>query len=189
MAGLHEAGVLLLDHGKVEIWNHSQAVAVEAVLIADSYGLDPFCCEVAAFCHDIGGILSPDLMLEQAPQHGFALDPSETMFPFLLHQRYSVILCREELGITDERILSAVGCHTTLKAGASPEDMALFLADKLAWDRPGEPPYEDAVREALAKDSLETACRTYIDYAMENSMIMKPHQWLLEAQAWLHEKE
>lgn len=184
MAGLHKAGKLLLEHGKEAIWAHSQAVAEEIRVIADQYGLDAEACETAALCHDIGGILSPQAMLEQAEIRGFSLDPAEAGYPFLLHQRYSAFLCGERLGIADDRVLSAVGCHTTLKAGASDIDMALFLADKLAWDQPGTPPYEAAMRGAL-QASLAAASLAYIDYAMAHGMILMPHRWLLEARAWL----
>ena len=82
------------------------------------------------------------------------------------------------------RVLEAVGCHSTLKANPSPYDMALFVADKLAWDQPGAPPYENNVREALAV-SLEAACLSHIDYVLRHGMILMPHTWLLEARNWL----
>jgi hypothetical protein len=44
-------------------------------------------------------------------------------------------------GVADEGILSAVGCHTTLRAGASPLDKVVFVADKIAWDQAGPPPF------------------------------------------------
>lgn len=184
MAGLPEAGALLLRHDKPHIWAHSQAVAEASRKIARQYGLDEDVCAQAAYAHDIGGILPPAEMLAQARALGWALDPAEEAHPFLLHQRFSCSLCEEALGISDARILSAVACHTTLKAEAGPYDMALFIADKLAWDQAGQPPYETAVRQALAC-SLPAACLAYIDYTMENGMILMPHQWFLQARAFL----
>lgn len=183
---MHSAGALLLAHGKAHIWAHSQAVAQAIAPIAARYGLDADTCRTAAYCHDIGGILPPAEMLATARADGMPLDPAEERHPFLLHQRFSALLCRERLGIADAALCTAVGCHTTLRGHATPLDMALFIADKLAWDQPGTPPYLDAVQAALVA-SLPGACLAYIDYVMENGMILMPHQWLLQARAWLRE--
>lgn len=184
MDGLCKAEELLRRHGKEAIWAHSKAVAEVTKAIAAQYGLDASVCRRAAYCHDVGGIVKPDEMIRIAREWEMPLDPAEVAHPFLLHQRFSERICREELGIVEERILCAVGCHTTLKANAAKYDMAVFLADKLAWDQPGEPPYRQVVEDALSL-SLERACLAYIDYTMENGMILMPHGWLLEARAWL----
>ena len=55
-------------------------------------------------------------------------------------------------------------------------DMALFIADKLAWDQEGEAPFYSLVNDAL-KQSLETASLAYMDYIIENKMILHPHKW------------
>lgn len=178
---------LLLAHGKEAIWAHSQVVAEEIQAIACQYGLDEDACRTAALCHDIGGILSAAEMLRQAGERGIQLDPAEARYPFLLHQQFSAIICREQLGITEKAILSAVGGHTTLRAGATPLDMALFLADKLAWDQPGQPPFETATRQALAV-SLPHACRVYMDYVVEHGMILMPHGWFIQAHTWLEQQ-
>lgn len=184
MAGLREVEKLLRKHGKARIWAHSLEVAAAAVRIAGAYGLDAEQCETASLCHDIGGIMTPEAMRMEAERRGMALDPAEAMHPFLLHQRFSKALCEERLGIEDALILSAVGCHTTLKPSASALDMAVFLADKLAWDQPGEPPFGSIIEEAL-HTSLERASLAYIDYVLARGMILMPHRWLLEARAWL----
>jgi len=184
MAGLHEAGELLLSHGKEHIWAHSLEVAEEIGAIAGQYGLDVRDCETAALCHDIGGILPPEEMLAQAVAEGILLDPAEERYPFLLHQRFSKRLCGVRLGIENQAVLDAVGCHTTLRPGASALDMALFLADKLRWDQPGVPPYEAIVREKLGM-SLERACLVYIDFSLDSGRVLMPHRLLLEARSWL----
>jgi len=184
MAGLCDVEALFLSHGKEHIWAHSKAVAEEIALIAAQYGLAGMTCRTAALCHDIAGILPPGEMIREAREKGMELDPAEERYPFLLHQRFSSRLCAERLGVDDEAALSAIQCHTTLKAGATATDMALFLADKLQWDQPNPPPFEAAVRKALCI-SLERACLAYMDYALINSMILMPHRWLLEARNWL----
>lgn len=175
---------LLLSHGKTNIWAHSLQVAEQAASIASRFSLSADTLALSGRCHDVGGILTAAEMLSEAETRKIALDPAEIRHPFLLHQRFSRILCAERLGVVDERVLSAVGCHTTLKPNASPYDMALFLADKLCWDQPGEPPFR-ALLEAALHTSLELACLVYIDYALENELILTPHRWLIDARCWL----
>jgi len=59
----------------------------------------------------------------------------------------------------------------------------LFLADKLAWDQPGLPPYDALVRAAM-RDSLGRACLVHIEYCLENGLILMPHRQLLAALDW-----
>ena len=83
-----------------------------------------------------------------------------------------------------DAVLAAIRCHTTLRAAPSPCDMALFLADKLAWDQPGEPPFRSVIEDGLSV-SLELASLRYIEYVLDHGMILMPHRWLMEALAWL----
>ena len=174
----------MLVHGKEQIWQHSLAVEKTAEEIARQYQLDAAACRNAALCHDLGGILPAKEMLAQAFALGWYVDPAEEKYPFLLHQRFSAKICEETLRYTDERILSAVCCHTTLKAAPTSYDMALFIADKLAWDQEGLPPYDLPVRKAL-ESSLEEACLVQIEYTLEHEMILMPHRWLKDALQWL----
>lgn len=52
--------------------------------------------------------------------------------------------------------------------------MALFIADKLAWDREGVPPFYEVVDNALAI-SLESACYEYMKFMVDNNMLLCPH--------------
>lgn len=184
MAGLHNAERLLLSHGKEAIWAHSQDVAAEAVLLAERFSVDRLACETAAYCHDIGGITPAAQMLGMARDRGWAIDPAEARYPFLLHQRFSALYAAELLGIADAVICGAIGCHTTLRAQANPVDMVVFLADKLAWDQPGRPHYEAAVREAL-QAGLPAACLLFLETILADGSLLMPHRWLLEAVQWL----
>jgi len=184
VGGLRGAEQLLAAHGKRKILAHGRDVARKAREIGEGFGLDGDVLFLAGLCHDVGGVMTPDEMRKGAASRGIVLDPAEDAYPFLLHQRFSRILCEEALDIRDERVLCAVECHTTLWSRPSAYDMALYLADKLAWDQPGEPPYGAAVQAAL-EVSLEAACLAQIDYLFAKDMILYPHRWLLEARCWL----
>ena len=73
-------------------------------------------------------------MLRYAKDYNMFLDLSEEKYPFLLYQRFSATVAMEVFKVNDERILSAITHHTTLKANHSQYEMILFLADKLSWD-------------------------------------------------------
>jgi len=63
--------------------------------------------------------------------------------------------------------------------------MAVFVADKLAWDQEGNPPFFTAVSEGLSH-SLEAASLAYMNYMVENKMLLShPHKWWVEATNWL----
>jgi HD superfamily phosphohydrolase YqeK len=175
-----------LANDKAHTAAHAGNVAAAIAGIAARYGLDARACELAAHGHDIAAVIRPEDMLRYAGEQGMDLDPAERKYPFILHQRFSALMAGEVFGIADERVVSAIGHHTTLKAGPSDYDMALFLADKIAWDQAGAPPYLETVERELSR-SLYHASLAYIQFVRDHGMILLPHHWLVEAQAWLRD--
>jgi putative HD superfamily hydrolase of NAD metabolism len=178
---------LLRIHGKHKIIEHSIKVAEMNVKIAEKFGLDKKKCEIAAYCHDVGGIISPENMLTHVKSLNQYVDPAEEKYPFLLHQRISATIMGSVFNIRDPEILSPINYHTTLKSNPSQYEMALFVADKLAWDQDGTPPFYDEVNNAL-EISLYHASYAYIKYVTDNNMILYPHKWFTEAKEWLEGK-
>lgn len=123
-------------------------------------------------------------LLKYMIEHNLFIDAAEKKYPFLLHQRISRLLAKTFFKIDDETILSAIECHSTLKPNPSQYDMALFIADKLSWDQEGTPPFYDIVSKSLSI-SLEKACLTYINYIIDNNMILHPHSWLIAGKKYL----
>jgi predicted HD superfamily hydrolase involved in NAD metabolism len=179
---------LLCASGKDKTYIHVKSVAEMNRKIAVQYGLDEDICELCGYLHDISALIAPQEMLTYAVNSDWYIDECERKHPFLLHQRISAVIAREDFGVTDERILSAVGHHTTLKANPSAYDMAVFVADKLAWDQEGNPPFFTVVNEGLNL-SLEVASLAYMNYMVENKMLLShPHKWWTEATKWLETK-
>ena len=171
---------LLLANGRPRTCEHVFAVAEEARRLAERFGENQGIAEAAALLHDISAVVRPADMLMLMEARGAYIDEAERAHPFLLHQRVSRIVAAEDFGVEDARVLAAIEVHTTLKRDYAPDDLIVYLADKLAWDQPGEPPYAEAVCSAL-EVSLEAAALRHIDYAFAHGMILKPHRWLLEA--------
>lgn len=175
---------LLCENGRPKTWAHVRAVADVCAEIGRAYQLDAEHCRRAGLLHDVSAVVPAADMLAYAEAQGWDIDPAERAHPFLLHQRISEVAARQHFQIADEEVLAAIRCHTTLRARPTPCDMALFLADKLAWDQPGESPYRQGIEDGLSA-SLERASLNAIDYAMAHGMILQPHRWLLEARSWL----
>ncbi|MCM1119735.1 MAG: HD domain-containing protein [bacterium] len=171
---------LLFINGKCNTYIHVSNVAERNALIAETYNLDYDKCVIAGLLHDISAIIKPADMLKYACENRLDICEAERKYPFLLHQRLSKICAAEYYNIFDEEILSAIECHTTLKKCPSRYEMALFLADKLAWDKGGTPPFYEEVNAAL-DISLEAACYKYMEYMVDNNMILYPHDNWTEA--------
>jgi len=153
--GLAEAVPRFLrDHGKEELALHVARVAREARRLAEREGVDPEAAEAAGWLHDISLVLPYAEMPGLARARGLVLLPEEEQVPALLHGKLSAIIAAESFGVTDPAVLAAMGCHTTLRAGASPLDQVLFVADKLGWD-PADAPYRDGLAAAVERSLAE----------------------------------
>lgn len=182
-----EEGVkaLLEINRRPKTLSHVLDVAEMNARIARMHGLDEDICRKAALLHDISAVIKADDMYAYAAEKGMQLCEAEGRYHFLLHQRMSGIAAREYFGIDERRILSPVECHTTLKADADEYDMALFIADKLAWDREGVPPFYDDVYSRL--QDLPAACLAYMDYMQDSGELLCPHTDWTEAYGYLCE--
>ncbi|KJB88165.1 HAD family hydrolase [Paenibacillus sp. E194] len=166
--------------------DHSRSVGAEAGRVARIYGADPERAELAGWLHDISAVFPNEERIEAARQLGIDILPEEEQFPMIIHQKLSKVMARDIFGVQDAEVLDAVGCHTTLRADASQLDLVLFVADKIAWDQQGTPPYIEELHHNLAI-SLEHAAFAYIQYLWERKDTLKViHPWLADAYKQLH---
>lgn len=174
----------LLQNNKPKILKHVIDVANTNSIIAEKYGLDKDVCSICGYLHDISAVIQPKDMLTYMVENNLFIDESERKYPSILHQRISRLMAKNFFNIDDDIILSAIECHTTLKPNPSQYDMALFIADKLSWDQEGAAPFYKVVIKDLSI-SLEKACLSYINYIIENDMILYPHSWMIESKEYL----
>ena len=163
-----DVGAFLLGHNRPGTLAHVEQVAVEAIGLAKRYQSDPTAAEQAALLHDISAVIPNAQRLEIARQWDLAVLEEEETYPMLLHQRLSAVLAREVFGVGDENVLSAVGCHTTLRPASSLLDRVVFVADKLAWDQVGQPPYLPGLLAALQVSLDQGAC-FYLHYLHQHA--------------------
>lgn len=171
----------LIRHNRIRIADHTLRVAHKARALAKQYNEDEDLAEVAALLHDISGIYPNEERVQIAKSLGIEILQEEEKFPLILHQKISKVMAEEIFNIRNSKVLSAIQCHTTLKAKPSKMDMIIFVADKIEWDQDGQPPYLKELEETLKK-SLELAAFTYIKYKFDNRESMKVvHPWMKEA--------
>lgn len=106
---------ILLLNNKRNTYVHASNVADRSALIAKRYGLDQDKCVIAGLLHDVSAIIKPEDMLKHVSDNRLEICEAERKFPFLLHQRMSRMCAAEYFKISDEDVLSAIECHTTLK--------------------------------------------------------------------------
>ncbi len=160
---------------------HCGRVAAEARRIALLCGADADAAEQAGWLHDVSAVIPNARRIEVARAWDVPVCAEEEQFPMIVHQKLSVVLAREVFGVHDQAVLSAIGCHTTLKRDASVLDTVVFVADKLEWDQVGVAPFHAAMHAAL-RVSLDDAAWVYLAFLWERRATLRVvHPWLRDA--------
>ncbi len=171
------------DHAFTAI--HCRDVAEQARMLALRFGIDADKAYMAGLLHDISAVIPNAERLDRALAWGIDILPEERIAPMILHQKLSAVMAQRQFGVDDAGVLSAIGCHTTLKPDASPLDKVVFVADKIAWDQPGTPPWRDELERAL-DISLDAASLAYLDYLWaQREQLLVIHPWFVAARAQL----
>lgn len=171
----------LNQHGLPETAGHCSSVGSEARRLALHFGENVAQAEIAGWFHDISAVFPTEARATIAQQLGLEVLAEEVQFPMIVHQKLSAIIAQHCFGIDDSAILSAIGCHTTLKAQPSRLDKVVFVADKIAWDQPGKPPYLVDILAGVDQ-SLDEATLVYLRYLWSKRAELKVvHPWFVAA--------
>ncbi len=108
---------------------HTMQVADYARRLAPKNGVDEEKAYLAGLLHDCTKCYSNEWQIEYAREQGISLSKDDLACPQVLHQLTGPVFARKVLGVEDEEILSAIGCHTTGKPKMSPLELLLFFAD------------------------------------------------------------
>lgn len=160
---------------------HCFDVGIQSKKIALKYNADSRAAEIAGWLHDISAVFPNSERIEVARQLNIEILPEEVQFPMIIHQKISKVMAEEIFNVTNQDILNAVECHTTLKKESTIIDQVLFVADKISWDQNGIPPYLNELNRNL-QESLKHGAFAYINYLWERKESLKVvHPWLREA--------
>ena len=168
-------------NGHTDTAKHCGRVAKQAGKLARQFGVSEAKAETAGWLHDVSTVVPNELRVQVALEHGLEVLPEEYRLPMIIHQKLSTLVAHDLFNVTDDEVLSAIGCHTTLKRNASPLDKVVFIADKIAWDQAGEPPYQAKLLSAL-DTSLDVGAFVYLEYLWQRRDTLPViHPWVVAA--------
>ncbi len=143
---------LLQQKLKPSRFRHSLNVADAARQLAERNGVDPDKAYLAGLLHDIEKNASPEEQQKYLFQLGAPVPTAVRNNPKLWHGPAGACYVRDELGITDPEILSAIQYHTIGKKDMTTLEKIIYTADLISIER--SYPDVDKVR-AAALQSLD----------------------------------
>lgn len=115
-----------LDESRYE---HTMGVRYTCAALAMCYHYDMEKAQAAGLLHDCAKCLSDKKKIKICKKNHITVSRAEEKSPFLLHAKVGAFLAREEYGVEDEEILSAIAYHTTGKAEMTLLEKIVYIAD------------------------------------------------------------
>lgn len=143
-------------------FEHSLAVAKQAVILAETYGVDKNHAYIAGLVHDTCKELSKNEQLKIINESGIILSNIEKNEPNIWHGYAASGFIRNKWGIDDDDIGNAVKNHTCGRKNMSTLEKIIFIADLTSEDR--NYPDSKKIRE-ISYSNLDEAiynCYLYI---------------------------
>lgn len=147
---------------------HSVGVMDTAISLAQRYGEDTQKAALAGLLHDCARDIKGQDIFDLCEKFGIGLSYITSLQPELLHGPLGAVLARNEYGIEDESIISAIDCHTAGRENMTLLDKIIFIADYIepgrkfhGVDEVRTIAYEDLDRAILV--SLENIIRHILE--------------------------
>ncbi len=135
---------------------HSLGTAECAKELAEKFGQDPDKAYMAGLLHDCAKCF-PNEKLMDIIENNLHVEKVELMNYKTLHAPVSAFIAKQDFGVEDEAILSAIRWHTLGKIDMTDFEKIIFLADKVE-PRTRDKDYLDEVRDYLnEEDGLNKA--------------------------------
>ena len=157
---IRDHGLYLCDFSEGEIleklkrtlsfhrFTHTLGVAETAQRLAPLCGVDPMRARLAGLLHDCAKSMPLDEMRTLVTNHLPDLDEQELATRAILHAPAGMLLARDEYGVRDPSILSAIRKHTVGDGHMSPMDALIYVSDFIEPGREAFPGLEKARRLA-----------------------------------------
>lgn len=110
---------------------HSFGVRDVAAKLAKQHGFDMEKAVVAGLLHDCAKGFSEEEQLRLCEEYGIKLDEVTLACPAVIHAPLGAEVARREFGICDEEVLDAIRYHTVARAGMTPLEKIVYLADMI----------------------------------------------------------
>lgn len=144
---------------------HTQGVRYTAAALAMCYGQNTIHVQIAGILHDCAKGFSDEELLDICREKQIEISDAEQGAPYLLHAKVGAYLAQEKYGIEEQEVLSGICYHTTGRAGMTPLEQIIFIADYIEPNRREIPGLEECRK--LAFEDLDKA--TYS--ILENTLI------------------
>ena len=173
MISQHEMLRLVRERLSDKRFEHTLRVMKEAKKLAPILGADAEKANIAALLHDVTKHMPAHEQLNYCEKAGIILGVVEKNEPKILHAITGGLLARDLCGIEDEDILNAVRYHTTGRAGMSPLEKTIYLADYIEEGRdfPGVDGLRKAVYEDINKGLLKAFDNSIWEVMQKGAMI------------------
>ncbi len=145
---------------------HSLCVAESAKMLALEYGVDEEKAYLTGLLHDVMKNATEEDMLQMIKKGDIILTRIEENNPKLWHSIAGAVFVKEELGIDDEEIISAIRYHTTGKAGMTTFEKVIYIADYISVDR--NYPDVETMRFLSVTKTLEDAALYSLQFTLKN---------------------
>jgi len=153
--------------GRLDTLKHAAQVATVARRLAWRFGVSIEKSDLACTAHDMAGVVPLREIVEVAESLGVPLSDADHAIPQVVHGPVAAAVLRGFLCVDDDDVLSAVRYHTTLRAGASPLEQLVFIADKIGLDPTTRyTGFHPALMAARDTASLPELCFIYLDWAV-----------------------
>lgn len=131
---LNQAKDWLSRHLSSERFEHSLGAQEKAVELAEKFRFsedEQEKASIAGLLHDAAKLMSPQDLLSYCDERGLPIEEVDRQTLQTLHPFVGAELVRDSLGVHDEDILNAIRFHTTGRAGMSPVEKVVYIADKI----------------------------------------------------------
>lgn len=149
-----------------ERYAHTLSTEKTAVELAKLHGADTHKASLAALLHDCAKNISkdPEGFAKAHNIEKYLHDYDDYPMP-VLHAPMGAYLAKEEFGVNDPEILSAITWHTSGKPDMSLLDKVIYLADYTEPTRFSTPELEEV--RALSKTDLDKALLKALEYSIK----------------------
>ncbi|NLY18602.1 MAG: HD domain-containing protein [Clostridiaceae bacterium] len=110
-------------------FQHSLGVMAESIKLARFYNIDQKKAGIAGLLHDCAKHLNSAEVLALVEEKGLIVDDILINTPSLHHGIAAPIIASEQYGVSDGEILDAIYWHSTGRAGMTPLEKIVFVAD------------------------------------------------------------
>lgn len=157
-------------------YTHSLGVADEAKRLAQLYGANKDKAYLAGLLHDCAKGIPTDKQIEECDRRGIVLEKWTRLCPPVVHGFLGAQMAKEEYGVTDEEILSAIRLHTIGGEGMTLFEKIIYIADmtEINRDFPGVEEIREKVNGSI-DEAIKAGIQIQLKFNMKKNGIIHPN--------------